>query len=368
MKKIIKSIFALIIVFSLGIFPTSATEKKTQEKPVELTFEMAKNLALNNSEKLKIQEEITKGINKEYKYKKKYTFEIDPLSTEFLESNLIKNYSEMRTRDFKYLDKTEREKLLREKINNKNKTLELFVNLIDLENTKNLQKIELENARLNHKLTKSKFDSRIITKVEYNKALSTLVSAENNLKYTDNDIILARKKFKNHLGLKNDNFTLKLEEPNSIITPEKALIQAKENASLFKNLKEEIDDMNEDMKKIKQFSIGTGKYFDNVNDQEKKIKTAKEDYNENSKNKLNEFQNLEYEVLISANNILNDQINLKTLENNLNKTKLLYNAGLVRPIDINKIEVDIDNTKLSMIKNNLKIENLVSTYENSQIL
>lgn len=373
MKKINLIAILSITILSLGLNPSFASENSEknapQNKPIEITFDMAKKMALENSEKIKIQQEITDSISKTYEYKKKYTFEIDPLSKTYEDPlNPIKTYSQTRTKDYKYLDKIEKQKLLEDNINNKNKTLELFVNIIELENSKKLEEINLSKISMDQKASKSLYDTGNITLTKYNTILSEENKIKSNLQDIDNNITLAREKFKNHLGLDNDNFTIILEEPKEIISPRDALINAKKDTKIFKDLQEDIDELNEDMNKTKLFSIGTGNYNENVDDQQEKIDDKLDDYKNASKDKLNELQNIEKEILIRANNILTLKKDLDIAQNNLNKNNLLFDKGLITPIKVKEMEVNIDSIKLSMIKNNLEIENLIQKYEDSQIL
>lgn len=359
------SILVAVSLAVLSLFAGVTYAENTQK--MEIDFFTAKEMALKNSEKYAIQSDITSSISKKYEEAKKDPYQIYPLSTEYDGMEKIEHYSLSRTKDWKYLDKSQRQALLNAKIENTNKTLQLFTSVVELENTLDYQELELEKAKADLRASESMLKSGYITKVDHNSFLIAEKTALDNMNSTAKKLQLEREKLASHMGIDGKDYHLVLTVPEKILSPQDALANSQNINTSFKDLQEDIDKLNEHLDTIKRLNLGPD-VMGNIEKQQEKIDDKTDDYKELSKDTLHSLYSAENNILILANQILSYEIELKIAQNNLEKISLLHSQGLVIPIKKQEEKINIDSIKLNIIKNHLNIENLIEEYTNTQIL
>lgn len=330
----------------------------------DLTFEDARQIALENAQDIKLQEEIINSLQKKESLQKEdYSqnnpdYEYEGITKTPVYNNTYKTY------DYEKINKNAKQKKKDMIISNEKKTMELFTDIIKDKNSIKTKIMQLENEKELLKQEKTKLNTGMSTQVDYEIRQNTVDKVQNELKELETKLNLDEKKFKQHLKIdKNSKINLKLIEPNlDLLLPKEALEKTQNNKKLFKDLNEELKELNKDMKWIEQINIGEN-YTKNTKAQQKLIDKKQEDIKQLKTDTLYKYDKIYYDVLIKANEIQLEKINKSQIEMEKKKVSLMYKQGYDRKISIDELDTKIQENILSQIKKQAEIRWITLNYE-----
>lgn len=358
MKKKLSAILLSTILLSQNIY--------AQE--YNLTFDKARQQALESSEIIKLQKQIVESISKKNelqkqdKYQNNPDYEYSGITKKEVYNNTYKTY------DYKKILKNVSQEEKTMIIENEKKTLTLFIDVInDIKDIKN-KKIELQDAQIIEKQAQLQLEKGVITPLVLSSKKSDVSKIQTQLTTLEKKLSLDDKKFREHLNIsKTDKVNLELTEPKmQTLLPENAIEITQTNKKEFQDLTEELKELQDDMKWI-ETSYGTD-YFDNIEKQEKLIKQKQEDIAKLKSDTLYSYNKSYYEILIKANEIELDKINKIQLEMKKKKLEALYKKGSITKNEINNIENQINENIQSQNKKALEIRWLTFNYDKNIII
>lgn len=352
-KKIIAFLFALIFCAS-----------NSYANQYDLTFEQARQKALENAQDIKLQEEIINSLQKKEEVQKQdYNqnnpdYEYDGITKTPVYNNTYKTY------DYEKINKRQKEKKKDMIISNEKKTMQLFTDIIKDKNSIKTKTMQLENEKDLLKQEKIKLNTGMSTQVEYEIRQNTVDAVSNELKELETKLNLDEKKFKQHLNIdKKANINLKLIEPDlELLLPKEALEKTEKNQKMFKDLNEDLKELNEDMKWIELINIGEN-YSKNTKAQQKLIDKKQEDIRQLKSDTLHKYDKIYYDILIKANEIQLEKINKAQIEMEKKKISLMYKQGYDKKISIDELDTKIQENILSQIKKQAEIRWITLNYE-----
>ena len=332
MKKI-----PLLIIFAMFFSISNAAN-------YNLTFEEARQKAVNNSDKIKLQQQIIDSLEKKYALQKDNARENKPdYEYNYINKTPVYNNS-YQTFDYDKLLKSAKDV----KINTQN----------DVRN----KMIEISNQENIIKQASAKLKTGSIIQLEYDNEVLKLDNLNSQLKVLENKVTINENKLKNHMNIsEKDTITLKLVEPKIDMLLPEDMIYKLDNKKSLKDLQEELNDLNDDLKWISVVNTGSN-FTTGVEKQEKLIKQKKQDISELKRKTLHNYDRIYIQILIKSNEIALDKINKSILENNNKKYTTLYNKGVITKNSINDTNAQITQNILSQIKKQLEIRQMLLEY------
>lgn len=350
MKKI-----PLLIIFAMFFSISNAAN-------YNLTFEEARQKAVNNSDKIKLQQQIIDSLEKKYALQKDNARENKPdYEYNYINKTPVYNNS-YQTFDYDKLLKSAKDVKKNMIISNEQTTIQLFSDIINTQNDVRNKMIEISNQENIIKQASAKLKTGSIIQLEYDNEVLKLDNLNSQLKVLENKVTINENKLKNHMNIsEKDTITLKLVEPKIDMLLPEDMIYKLDNKKSLKDLQEELNDLNDDLKWISVVNTGSN-YTTGVEKQEKLIKQKKQDISELKRKTLHNYDRIYIQILIKSNEIALDKINKSILENNNKKNTTLYNKGIITKNSINDTNAQITQNILSQIKKQLEIRQMLLEY------
>ena len=342
MKKI-----PLLIIFAMFFSISNAAN-------YNLTFEDARQKAVNNSDKIKLQQQMIDSLEKKYALQKDNARENKPdYEYNYISKTPVYNNS-YQTFDYDKLLKNAKDVKRNMIISNEQTTIQFFSDIINTQNDIKNKKIEISNQENIIKQASAKLKAGNIIQLEYDNELLKLDNLKSQLIVLENKVTINENKLKNHMNIsEKDTITLKLVEPKiDMLLPEDMIFKL-DDKKLLKDLQEDLKDLQNDLKWISV--VGVEK-------QEKLIKQKKQDISELKRKTLHNYDRIYIQILIKSNEIALDKINKSILENNNKKYTTLYNKGVITKNSINDTNAQITQNILSQIKKQLEIRQMLLEY------
>jgi len=334
MKKI-----PLLIIFTMLFSVSNAAN-------YNLTFDDARQKAVNNSDKIKLQQELIDSLEKKYNLQKDNPRENKPYQT-FDYKKLLQNAKE-----------TKKDMI----ISNEQTTMQLFSDIINEQNDVKSKKVEISNQENLVKQASVKLKTGKIIQLEYDNEVLKLDNLKSQLQVLENKVKINENKLKNHMNIsEKDTITLQLVEPKLDMLLPKDMISKLDDKKSLKDLQEDLKDLNDDLKWISVVNTGSS-YTSGVEKQEKLIRQKKEDINELKRRTMYNYDKTYVQILIKSNEIALDKINKSLLENTNKKNIALYNKGVTTKNNINDTDAKITQNILSQVKKQLEIRQLLLNY------
>ena len=350
MKKI-----PLLIIFAMFFSISNAAN-------YNLTFEEARQKAVNNSDKIKLQQQIIDSLEKKYALQKDNVRENKPdYEYNYINKTPVYNNS-YQTFDYDKLLKNAKDVKKNMIISNEQITIQLFSDIINTQNDVRNKMIEISNQENIIKQASAKLKAGNIIQLEYDNELLKLDNLNSQLKVLENKVTINENKLKNHINIsEKDTITLKLVEPKiDMLLPEDMIFKL-DDKKLLKDLQEDLKDLQNDLKWISVVNTGSN-FTTGVEKQEKLIKQKKQDISELKRKTLHNYDRIYIQILIKSNEIALDKINKSILENNNKKYITLYNKGVITKNSINDTNAQITQNILSQIKKQLEIRQMLLEY------
>lgn len=353
MKRIISTFLVVFLSFSSSF---------AQEGSI--TFDEARVKAIQNSEKLKIQQEIIDSLIEKEKLQKENPhinnpdYEYDGITKTEVYNNSYKSY------DYTDLLKSAKQTKKDMIIANEQKTMTLFSNVINSENAIDAKNTDIINQQTIVNQAKAKFKAGKIIKLELENEEILLENLNSSLETLKNQLELNKKKLNYHLNISDkENISLSLTEPKlDMLLPQDLISQNMKNDKAFKDLNEDLKELNDDMKWIDLLSTGVD-YRKNTDAQQKLIDEKQKDIEQFKKDKLYKYDKLYYQILLKANNISLDKIKKVSLDMKKAKLNILYSKGLITKNEIDKLDSAIEKNILEQNKKQLEIRAMILNYE-----
>ena len=350
MKKI-----PLLIIFTMLFSVSNAAT-------YNLTFEEARQKAVNNSDKIKLQQELIDSLEKKYNIQKDNPRENKPdYEYNYVTKTPVYN-SSYQTFDYEKLLKNAKETKKDMIISNEQTTMKLFSDIINEQNDVKNKKVEIANQENIVKQASAKLKTGKIIQLEYDNEVLKLDNLKSQLQDLENKLRINENKLKNHMNIsENDTIALKLVEPKlDMLLPNDMISKLNDKKSL-KDLQDDLKDLNDDLKWISVVNTGSS-YTTGVEKQEKLIRQKKEDISELKRKTLYNYDKIYIQILIKSNEIALEKINKYILENTNRKKMALYNKGVTTKNNINDTDAKITQNILSQVKKQLEIRQLLLNY------
>lgn len=345
----------LLIIFTMLFSVSNAAN-------YNLTFDDARQKAVNNSDKIKLQQELIDSLEKKYNLQKDNPRENKPdYEYDYVTKTPVYNNS-YQTFDYKKLLQNAKETKKDMIISNEQTTMQLFSDIINEQNDVKSKKVEISNQENLVKQASVKLKTGKIIQLEYDNEVLKLDNLKSQLQVLENKVKINENKLKNHMNIsEKDTITLQLVEPKLDMLLPKDMISKLDDKKSLKDLQEDLKDLNDDLKWISVVNTGSS-YTSGVEKQEKLIRQKKEDINELKRRTMYNYDKTYVQILIKSNEIALDKINKSLLENTNKKNIALYNKGVTTKNNINDTDAEITQNILSQVKKQLEIRQLLLNY------
>lgn len=348
-----------IIVLSLSAIFLS-TNLSFAQKPMTLDFEQARQMAINNSEKLKLQDEMIDSLSKKNAlqqsdpHQNKPDYEYNGITKTEVYNNTYKTY------DYEKILKNITREKESEIFASENKTFNFYKTIYDLEKQIQDKNLAITNQQKIVYQNKVKLKNKLITQLTLDMEKNKLDLLKLQLADLQRQIALQKSQFKKHLGIdEKTDIVLTITEPDisTVLNPKDALAQAMLKNNSFVDLKDDMDELLKDMKWIDLLNQkGT------VEQQQELIDKKKEDINEKTRTSLYSYDKTVNQILVLTENLRKDKIENEQLNIEKQKNALLNKSGLTTLNTYDATDYQISQNLLSQVDKVIKIRQLMLDY------
>lgn len=348
----------LALAFSICMATTTGFASNTPS--ISLDFEKAVELAIANSQKLSLRDEMMNSISEKNELQKKDYSQNNP---DYVYDGITKTEqytNTYKTYDYEKILKNITKQKKSELIQNEKKTFGYFKNIYDFQKQLDDKKLAVKNRENIVTQSQVKLKNKLITPL-------TLANEKNkldllNLQLQDIQQKLSAEKsaFKTHLGLdEKTDITLVLTEPDlsELLNPNDALAQAMLKSSEFIDLKDDMDELISDMKWIDSVSKK-----EHVDQQQELIDKKQEDIDEKKRITLYSNNQTVNRIFLIAQSLKKDKIENRSLQLEKQRNTMLKDTGISTQNTVNDIDYEISQNLLAQNEKILQIRQLMLDY------